>query len=98
MRVSLTLHGAVDFAARRSGLLALALSLVLHACADPAGAPVTGPLATAERPGTTARNTGSPVDAGPLAAAHKANPADPAAALAYARALRAGGAKPEALA
>ena len=34
----------------------------------------------------------------PLAAAHKANPADPAAALAYAKALRNGGAKAEALA
>ena len=96
--MSLKLQTALDFVARPAGLSALALSLVLSACADPSGAPVAESLARTERPATTGKSAGASVDLAPFAAAHKANPADVAAALAYARALRVSGAKPEALA
>jgi Flp pilus assembly protein TadD len=92
------LQSAAISIARRCALPALALGLLLNACADPAGGPVTGSLASPEPAAATQRNAKPTVDVGPLAAAHKANPADAAAALAYARALRANGAKPEALA
>jgi len=98
LRLSLKLQTALDFVARPAGLPALALSLVLNACADPSGAPVAESLARTERPAATGKSAGASVDVAPLAAAHKANPADVAAALAYARALRVSGAKPEALA
>jgi Flp pilus assembly protein TadD len=44
------------------------------------------------------KNTAEHVDLAALAVAHKANPTDPVAALAYARALRAAGARAQALA
>ena len=84
--------------ARRCALPALALGLLLNACADPASGPVSGSLASPEPAAATQRNAKPAVDVGPLAAAHTANPADPAAAFAYARALRVNGAKPDALA
>jgi Flp pilus assembly protein TadD len=85
--------------ARQCAPPALAASLLLAGCADPSSAPVTGSLPAAER-GPAGVETGArpPVDVAPLAAAHKANPADAEAALAYARGLRASGAKREALA
>lgn len=88
----LTLQTARVSIAHRAARPLIALGLALSACADPSSAPVTGSLATGSK------NAGAPVDLAPFAAAHKANPADPAAALAYARALRTGGAKSEALA
>jgi Flp pilus assembly protein TadD len=94
----LNLQSAPNSIARRRALPALAMSLMLNACADPSSAPVTGSLGSAQSPAATERSAKPAVDAGPLAAAHKANPADAAAALAYARVLRASGAKPEALA
>lgn len=96
--MSPTLQNALALVAWRSGLPALALGLALNACADPANTPVTGSLATAERVAATSKSAGAPVDVAAFAAAHKANPVDAATALAYARALRAGGAKAEALA
>jgi Flp pilus assembly protein TadD len=85
--------------ARRRALAALAASLLLAACADPSSAPVTGSLAATERsPAGAEIGARPPIDVAPLAAAHKANPADAEAALAYARGLRASGAKREALA
>ena len=94
----LNLQGARNLIARRCALPALAMSLVLNACIDPASAPVTGSLASSEPAAATQRSAKPTVDVGPLAAAHKANPANATAALAYARALRVRGAKLEALA
>jgi|RhiMethySRZTD1v2_1073278.scaffolds.fasta_scaffold06696_12 Flp pilus assembly protein TadD len=84
--------------ARRRALAALAASLLLAACADPSSAPVTASLAAADRGPVAETGARPPIDIAPLAAAHKANPADAEAALAYARGLRASGAKREALA
>jgi Flp pilus assembly protein TadD len=88
---------AVGLAARRPGLTALVLSLVLSACSNSAITPAAAPLVMTE-PAVAESRQRPTVDAAPYAAAHKANPADPAAALAYAGALRANGAKREALA
>lgn len=84
----LTIESARRAIARLAVCSALAAGLALAGCADPSSAPVTGSLAAA----------GSGMDLAALEAAHKANPGDAAAALAYARALRGGGAKAEALA
>jgi Flp pilus assembly protein TadD len=86
--------------ARRSAPSALVMSLLLAACADPSSAPVGASLGATERTPAGAENSARrpPVDVAPLAAAHKANPADVDAALAYARGLRASGSKREALA
>jgi Flp pilus assembly protein TadD len=94
----LDLQSAPNATARRCAMQALAMTLVLSACADPSSVPVTGSLAMAERGPGSEKPARPPVDVAPLAAAHKANPADAAAALAYARELRANGAKREALA
>jgi Flp pilus assembly protein TadD len=85
----------------RAGRLVLAAAgaaaLLLTSCAELAG-PATGSLSPAQpQPAKPEKGAAAPVDIGPLAAAHKTNPADPVVALAYARALRAGGAKAEAL-
>lgn len=74
--------------ARAAACLVLAAGLALAGCANPFDAPATGSLAADKKA----------ADLAALAAAHKARPTDPAAALAYARALRAGGDKAEALA
>src|SRR5262245_41931308 len=85
---------------RRCAAAALAASLLPAACADPSSAPPSASLGVTER-GHAAESDARrppPVDVAPLAAAHKANPGDAEAALAYARGLRATGAKREALA
>jgi Flp pilus assembly protein TadD len=87
---------ALQHPARGALLSAVAL---LGACAGPSDAPSTEPLAPAEQVSATApKIAGQPGDLAVAAAAHQANPADPSAALAHARALRANNAKPEALA
>lgn len=76
---------------------AVALMLVLGACADPM-APFSQSLLAPQQPlagQKKANDTGNPSR---LAAAHNANPADPAAAIAYAKELRSSGAKADALA
>jgi Flp pilus assembly protein TadD len=80
---------------RRAALPGLTAALLAGACSDNAGRPVTGAL---QRPEASAAGIALTPDVAPMAAAHKANPADPAAAIAYAQALRASGAKREALA
>ena len=76
---------------------AVALMLVLGACTDPM-APFSSKPAGAAAAAGSAEKGGRPGQLAPLAAAHKANPADAGAALAYAKALRDGGAKADALA
>jgi Flp pilus assembly protein TadD len=84
--------------ARRPSLAVLALTILLGSCTD-ATDHVQGPLAPAERPVAAAqRSPPAQVDVAPLAAVHKANPADATAALAYARALRDAGSTPQAAA
>jgi Flp pilus assembly protein TadD len=79
-------------------VLALALTILLGSCTEPAEHP-TSPLTPPERLTSTAQKPPQrQVDVAPLAAVHKAKPTDPAAALAYARALRESGATPQALA
>jgi Flp pilus assembly protein TadD len=89
-RLSLT---ALNLRAAQPALAAALL--LLSACSENAGRPVTGAL---ERPEASAPSIALGPDVAPMAAAHKANPADAAAALAYAQALRASGAKREAMA
>jgi Flp pilus assembly protein TadD len=86
--------------ARRVGRAAtLAVGLLLGACAAPSNLPSIAPLAPDEQSSMAApKRAGEAVDPAASAAAHQANPADPVAALAHARALRASNAKPEALA
>jgi Flp pilus assembly protein TadD len=76
-----------------------ALAVLLGSCADGVGRPLS-PLAPPELPAAAAAERAPPrqPDIGPLAAAHKARPADPASALAYARVLREQGSAREALA
>jgi Flp pilus assembly protein TadD len=76
-----------------------ALTVLLGSCADQGGRPLS-PLAPPEPPAAASREKTPPpqADIAPLAAAHKAKPADPAAALAYARVLRESGTAREALA
>ena len=86
----------------RAGRLVLAAAgaaaLLLTSCAE-LTAPATGSLSPGQQQGAEPeKGAAAPVDIAPLAAAHKANSADPVVALAYARALRANGAKAEALA
>ncbi len=76
---------------------AVALMLVLGACADPM-APFSQSLLAPEQPLAGQKKAGESGNTSQLAAAHKANPADPAAAIAYAKELRNGGAKADALA
>jgi hypothetical protein len=80
--------------ARLPGISAVALMLVLGACADPM-APFSQSLLAPQQPLGGQKKAG---DNASLAAAHKANPADAAAAVAYAKELRNGGAKADALA
>jgi Flp pilus assembly protein TadD len=98
MRMSLTSRNACGSLARGAGRGLAAALVLLAACTDPANRPVAGALTSAEQPAANGRAEARPVDLGPLAAAHKADPTDATAALAYARALRASGAKREALA
>jgi Flp pilus assembly protein TadD len=84
---------------RAGGALAAALTVaaLLAACAGQSGAPFAGP--PVEQASATAPKTaGQPDDLAAAAGTHQNNPTDPDAALAYARALRANNAKPEALA
>jgi Flp pilus assembly protein TadD len=82
-----------------SGVSAVALMLVLGACADPAVPFTESALRPAQPAGAGGhKSTKETAELQALAAAHKTNPADPKAALAYARALRTAGAKPQALA
>jgi Flp pilus assembly protein TadD len=76
-----------------------ALAVLLGSCANQGGRPLS-PLAPPEPPAAASREKSPPpqADIAPLAAAHKARPADPTAALAYARALREQGSAREALA
>ena len=76
---------------------AVALMLALGACADPM-APFSQSLLAPQPPLGGQKRTGDSGNTSQLAAAHKANPADPAAAIAYAKELRNGGAKADALA
>ena len=80
---------------RGLGLAMLGTALWLSACAGPFTEP--GPLAAVEAPANTNSKGASP-ELSSLAAAHKANPGDATAALAYARALRSSGGKVEAMA
>lgn len=96
--MSLTSRNSFGLFLRGAGPPAIIAALLLAACSDPASRPVTGSLASGERPAASERSAAAPVDLAPLAAAHEASPADAAAALAYARALRASGGKREALA
>jgi Flp pilus assembly protein TadD len=88
----------------RPGTSALALAILLASCANPAehmAGPLT-PLSAPEAPApaaTAAARKPPPlkVDLAPLAAAYKARPADPDAALAYARGLRESGSTAQAL-
>ncbi len=84
---------------RRPGNGVLALALLLASCTGPAEQ-ASGPFAPPDRPAATSpqRNPAPQVDVAPLAAVHKANPGDPAATLAYARALRQSGATQQAVA
>ena len=72
------------------GVSVVALMLVLGACSN-----ATMPFSQSD---LAVPQKNASEGAEPLAATHKANPADPNAALAYARALRASGAKEDALA
>ncbi|MBX9590300.1 MAG: tetratricopeptide repeat protein [Hyphomonadaceae bacterium] len=81
-----------------AGLSAMALTLVLGACSDPMAPFSPSALAPAQPPATPQKQAGQSSQLQALAAAHGANPTDPGAALAYARALRTGGAKADALA
>ena len=78
----------------QAGLVALALS----ACAEARLAVSPASTSLPERGPATSESASQTRASAALAPAHKANPSDPAAALAYARALRAEGAKAEALA
>ena len=73
---------------RRPGNALLGLALLLASCTGPAEQ-AAGPFAPPDRPaGAALQKSAAPqVDVAPLAAVHKANPGDPAATLAYARAL-----------
>ena len=83
-------------AARIGRAASLAACVLLGACAGPSGSRVTGALAPSDQVSAAApERAGQPANA---AAAHKANPEDPAAALAQARELRAANARSEALA
>jgi len=84
-------------AARGAAIGALSVSLMLTACADTAGKPVTGSFAE-PTPAMASIDAVAPGEIASLAAAHKGNPTDPAAAIAYSRALRVSGAKAAALA
>lgn len=79
------------------GISVVALMLVLGACSDPTAPFVQGALAPPQDPGAR-KDTGEAARLQTLAAAHKANPADAGAALAYSKALRTSGASTEALA
>ena len=81
------------------GVCLLAPAVLLASCAAPTG-PLPSALAPSpEVPAATARKSASPkVDLAPLAAMHNAKPADPEAAVAYARALREAGSAAKALA
>jgi len=81
-----------------SGVCVLASAVLLASCTESAG-PLSSSLASPARPvASVQRNLPARVDVAPLAAVHKAKPADLEAALAYARALREAGSASKALA
>jgi Flp pilus assembly protein TadD len=79
-----------DISLGSCSVAALAVVALLGACTDTAAPLLPGSLAP---PPALQKTSAPPNDLEPLAAAHKANPADAAAALAYAKALRAAGGK-----
>jgi Flp pilus assembly protein TadD len=82
---------------RWRGIGMLAPAILLASCAEPAG-PLSTPLASPEPAAVSAqRSRSNRVDLAPLAAVHKARPADPEAAVAYAHALREAGSASKAL-
>jgi Flp pilus assembly protein TadD len=85
---------------RRSPLLSvLVATALLGACTGPADAPAESTLAPAERTAASdPKGAPAAADVTTTAAAHQANPTDSAAALAYARALRASNDRLQALA
>jgi Flp pilus assembly protein TadD len=76
---------------------AVALMLALAACTDPMAPFSPNALAPPQPPGAQ-KKASEPANLAPLAAAHKADPGDAGAALAYAKVLRTEGAKADALA
>ena len=83
--------GPRTLSARLPRISAVAMMLVVGACSDPMAPFSPSMLAPPQAPGPQ-RNAADSTERSPLAAAHKANPADAGAALAYAKALRASGA------
>jgi Flp pilus assembly protein TadD len=75
-------------------------AILLASCTDSGNRPAAeSQLASSEQPTVAAdRKPARQIDVAPLAAAHKAKPADPTAALAYARGLRESGSTAQALA
>lgn len=88
--------GPRTLSARLPSISAVAMMLVVGACSDPMAPFSPSMLAPPQAPGPQ-KNAADPIQRSPLAAAHKANPADAGAALAYAKTLRASGARAEAL-
>jgi Flp pilus assembly protein TadD len=79
----------------RQHLAALAAVLMLSACTDPSAPQIADAMSP---PAAGPRSASAPSNLAGLAAAHQADPADAAAATAYAKALRTTGARTEALA
>jgi Flp pilus assembly protein TadD len=82
-------------------IVVVAASVALASCSQIAAGPETGSAASSAqqaKPVVAAAKRPAPADLASLADAHKAKPTDAAAAIAYARALRASAAKKEALA
>jgi Flp pilus assembly protein TadD len=89
----------MSFRSASALISAFVAAALLGACAGPPGASFTGPQAPADQASVTTRKSpAQAADVAAAAAAHQANPSDPAALLAHARALRANDAKPDALA
>jgi Flp pilus assembly protein TadD len=98
-RLRMTAASQLAFSAARIGLsAALVAGLLLGACTAPSKLPSIAPLApTDEEPSQIAPKRGGE-SADRAAAANRADPEDPATAIAHARELRAGNARGEALA
>jgi len=79
------------------GMLA-GVNLMLAGCAGQIAGPAESSLPAPPTSAVTSTGSSPAGELAPLAAAYKANPSNPAAAIAYAHALRASGAKAEALA
>jgi Flp pilus assembly protein TadD len=98
MRMLLSIPSRLWAGAGRRSACVAALGLLLASCTEPAQR-LASPLAPPDPPAVSApRDQPARVDLAPLAAVHKARPADPDAALAYARGLREAGSARQALA